>query len=123
VLLGKALSSFAYKIHVGALAEHLASCPDGIGDMLDASHAASTESGPIHDQGVELDLAFAIEEAAATGVEGFVVFHDDYGFFDGVKSRAPFFEHTPTGIDCLLHAVQMRFDEFVRNGPRAAVNK
>ena len=85
MLLCKSLRAFRHKIHMRALAQHLARSADGIGNVLHASHASGAESGAVHDEGIELHLAFAIQKAAAPGVEGLVVFHDDNRFFGGVE--------------------------------------
>ena len=69
-----------------------------------------------------MHFAVAIQKAAAAGVEGFVVFHDDHGFLDSVERRAAAFEHAPTRSHGVAHAVEMGFDHVVRNGPGAAMN-
>ena len=69
-----------------------------------------------------MHFAVAIEKAAAAGVEGLVVFHDDDGFFDRIERRTAALEHAPARSHGIAHAVEMGFDHVVRNGPGAAMN-
>src|SRR5262249_6668246 len=109
MLLGKSLCSFGDEIHMRAFTEHLTRGADGIGNVLDASHAAGAECGAIHDESIELDLAYAIKEAAAAGVESVVVFHDDHGFFRRVERGAAVFENAPSFIDGFANTVEVGF--------------
>ena len=68
--------------------ENLARGANGIFQTLDASYASGAKSCAIHDKRIELNLAIAIEETAATSIEGFVVLQDDDGFFHGIQRRA-----------------------------------
>ena len=94
----------------------------GLRNALHAAHASGAQGGAVHDEGIELHFAVAIEKAAAAGVESLVVFHDDDGFFDRVERRAAAFEHAPARGHGVAHAVEMSFDHVVRNGPGAAMN-
>ena len=80
------------------------------------------QRGAVHDERIELYFAVAIEKAAAAGIKGLVVFHDDHGFFDGIKRRSAAFEHPPARSHGVAHAVEMSFDHVIRNGPGAAMN-
>ena len=73
---------------MGAFAENFAGGADGIAEVLDASYASGAQGGSVHDESVELDFAFAVEEGASAGVESVVVFHDDNGLLDGVEGGA-----------------------------------
>jgi len=55
-------------------------------------------------------LAVAVQKAAAAGVEGFVVFEDDDGFFDRVESGATFFKRAPSGSGGVAHTVEVSLD-------------
>ena len=122
MLCGEALRAFGYKVHVRAVAQNLASRADGIAKALDAANASGAQGRAVHDEGIELHLAVAIEKAAATGVESLVVFHDDHSFFDRIERRSATFEHAPARGHRVAHAVEMSFDHVVRNGPCAAMN-
>src|SRR3981189_1771762 len=69
VLRGESLRAFGNEVNMWTLAEDLAGSADRICNALDASYAPSPQSTAIHNEGVELDLAVAIQEAAAAGVE------------------------------------------------------
>ena len=79
--------------------------------------------GAIHDQGVELDFAFAIEETSAAGVESLVIFHYDDRCFGGVERGAAFLKHAPSGGDSIPDAVQVCLNHIIRNSPGAAVDE
>ena len=119
---GEPLRAFGDEINVRTLAENLARGAHGIAQALDASHAAGAERGAVHDEGVELDFSVAIQKAAASGVEGLVVFHDDDGFLDGVERRAAALEHAPSRSQRVVHAADVGVDHVIRHGPRATVN-
>src|SRR5579872_6891270 len=89
--------------------------------MFNAADSSCAEAGSIHDQRIELHFAFAIQKTAPAGVKSFVIFHDDDSFFNRVEGGPVFFEHTPSRRYRVAHTVQMSFDKFVGNGPRAAV--
>ncbi len=78
--------------------------------------------GAVHDEGIELHFAVAIEKAAAPGVESLVIFHDDDSFFDRIERRAAALKHPPTRSHGIAHAIEMGFDHVVGNGPGAAMN-
>ncbi len=122
VLGGESFGAFGDEINVRTLAENFAGGAHGIAQALDASHAAGAERGAVHDEGVELDFAVAVEEAAASGVEGLVVFHDDDGFLDGVERRAAALEHAPSRSQRVGHAVDVGVDHVIGHGPRATMN-
>src|SRR6266446_772373 len=122
VLGGESLRAFGDEIDVRAFTEDLARGADGVGDAFHASYTSSSKSTAVHDEGVELDLAIAIEEAAAAGVEGLVVFHDDYGFFDCVEGRAAALEDAPSSSGGVADAIEMSVHHVIGNGPGAAVD-
>jgi hypothetical protein len=122
VLGGESLRAFGDEVNVGTLAENLARGANRIRDALNASHATGSQSAAVHDEGVELNLAVAIEETAAAGVESLVVFHDDYSFFDGVEGRATALEDAPSCSSGVADAVEVSVHHVIRNGPSAAVD-
>src|ERR1022692_1734893 len=118
---GKALSAFGYEINMWAFAENLASRANWIAQTFDTTDATATEGRPVHDESVELNFSIAVEEAAAAGVEGFVIFHYDDGFFDRVERGTAAFEGAPSGASSVAHTVEVRLDHVVGNGPRTAM--
>ena len=91
--------------------------------MFDAGDAAGSEGGAVHEEGVELDAAFAGEEGAATGVEGGVVFEDGDGGFDGVGGAAAVFENGVAGGEGVGDAALVVFGHLRWDGPGAAVDE
>src|SRR3984957_3053280 len=114
--------ALADKINVGTLAQNFSRGTDGIAQMLDASHSAGAQSRAVHDEGVELDPAVAIQKAAASGIERLVVFHNDDGFFDGVEGRAATVEHAPSSGESIRDTADVGIDHVLGHGPGAAVN-
>src|SRR5438093_7006982 len=123
MLLRKSFCAFPDEIDVRTLAQDLACCPNRIRNVFDTAHAPGAECGAVHNQSVELHLAFAIQKAATSGIESLIVLHYDNGFFGRIKSRASFFEHCPSSGDRITDAIQMCFNHFVGNCPCAAMNK
>jgi hypothetical protein len=119
---GKSFCPFSHEIYVRALAQDLASRSDGIGDAFHAPNAPGAKRGSIHDEGIELYFAFTVQEAAASGIEGLVVFHNDDGFFYGIECRATAAQYPPAGTHSIPDAVQMRIDEVIRNRPGSTMN-
>ena len=78
------LRAFSDEIDVRTLTQDLARCTHWISQPFHAANSSSAQSGSIHDERVELHFAVAVEEAAATGVEGLVIFHNDDCFLDRV---------------------------------------
>ena len=90
--------------------------------MLDTSDAAGAKRGAVHDESVELDSSVAIQKAAATGIEGLVILHDDDGLLDGVEGRATLLEHAPSRSQRVVHAAEVGVDHVIGHGPSTAVN-
>ena len=90
--------------------------------MLDATDTSGAESGAVHDEGVELDFAVAVQKTAAASVEGLVVLHDDHRFLDRVERGATALEDAPSGSQCVADAVQVRVHHVVGNCPRPTVD-
>jgi hypothetical protein len=85
MLCGKALCAFADEVNVWTVRKNSSRGANGIANALDAPDSTGAQARAIHDEGIHLHAAFAIEEAAAARVEGLVVFHDDDCFFDGIE--------------------------------------
>jgi hypothetical protein len=90
--------------------------------MFDATDTSGAESASVHDEGVELDLAVAVQKTAAARVKGFIVFENDHGFFNRIESRATALQRAPSGSSGVAHTVKMRLDHVVGNGPGTTVN-
>ncbi len=84
MLLSKALGAFSDKIHMRTLAQHLAGSTDGIRNVFHAADSAGTKRGSVHDEGIKLNLALAIQEATPAGINGLIVFHNDDSLLDRV---------------------------------------
>jgi hypothetical protein len=105
-----------------ALAEDLSRRAHRIRDALNASNAPGAQSATIHNQRVHLDFAVAIQEAAASGIEGLVIFHDDDGFFDRVEGRSAPLKNAPSGSSGVTNAAKVSFYHVIGNGPSAAMD-
>src|ERR1700690_4060719 len=119
---GEAFRALGDEVNVRTVAQDFAGGAHGIAQTLDTADAASPQGCAIHDESVELHLAVAVEEAAAPGVEGLVVFHHDYGRFDRVERGAAALERMPACGGGVADAVEVRLDHVVGNSPGAAVN-
>jgi len=119
---GELLRALSDEVDMRAFAQDLARSAHGIAQVLDASHAPGAKRGAIHYQGVELHAPVAIEEAAASGVESLVVFHDDDRLFDGVEGGAAALEHPPSRGDGIIDAPDVGINHVIRHGPRTAMN-
>src|ERR1019366_8618984 len=118
---GKTFGAFSDKIDVRTVAKNLPGGANRVAQTFDATHSAAAEGRAVHDEGVELHLAVAVQEAAAAGVKGFVILESDHGFFDRIERGAATFERAPSCRGSIAHAVEVRLDHVVGNGPGAAV--
>src|SRR6266403_4142234 len=118
----ESLRAFCDKINVRAFAKNFTGSANRIRDTLNASHAPGAQSSAIHNEGIELDLAVAIQKAAAPGVESLVVFHNGYGIFDRVERRSTAFEDTPSGSSCVADPVAVSVHHVIGDGPGATVD-
>jgi len=107
---------------MGTVAQDFAGHPHRIAQMFDAAHASRAQAGTVHDQSIELHLAFAIQKAAAAGVEAFVIFQDHNRLLDRVERAALAVEHIPAGSPSFFDPQEMRPNDVVRNRPGAAVH-
>ena len=118
----ESLRAFCDKINVRAFAKNFTGSANRIRDTLNASHAPGAQSSAIHNEGIELDLAVAIQKAAAPGVESLVIFHDDYRFFDCIERRSTALQDVPSGGSGVADAVAVSIHHVIGNGPRATVD-
>ena len=121
VLGGKALGAFRDEINVRTVAQNFPGGANRVAQTFDATHSTAAEGRAVHDESVELHLAVAVQETAAAGVESFIVFENDHGFFDRVESGSAAFERAPSCRRSIAHAVEVRLDHIVGYGPGAAV--
>jgi hypothetical protein len=91
--------------------------------VLHTPDSARAQCRSVHQQRVQLNFALTIQKAATTRIEGFIVFHHDDRCFRRIERRTAALEDAPSRRTSVLHAVQVSFDEIVRNCPRAAVNE
>jgi hypothetical protein len=116
------LSSLGNEIDMRAVTQDFSSSPDGIRQALYTSDSPRAKSGPIHNQGIELDLSIAVQETAAAGVEGFVIFHDNDRFLDGIERRATAGQCFPPGSNRPLDTVKVGINHAIGYGPGAAMH-
>src|ERR1700691_638859 len=112
----------ADEIHMRTLAQNLPCRANWITQALHATHASGPKRRTIHNQGIQLHLAVAIQKAASTRVEDLVVFHDDDRFLHSIKSRTAAFQHAPARRDSVAYAMQVSVHHVIGYGPGATVN-
>lgn len=122
-LLNEALRAFGDEIDVHALFQHLAGGDDGVADSLDAPNASGAQRGAAHHRGIELHASVGVEEAAAPGIEGLVIFHHDDGGFHGLDGTSAALEHLPSSSHGVADTVDVRVDEMIGNGPGTAMDQ
>jgi len=122
VLGGKALGALGHKIDVRTVAKNFSGGTNRVAQTFDTTDPATAQRRAVHDEGVKLHLAVAVQEAAPSGVKRLVVFENDHGFFNRVESRAAAFERAPSASSSIAHTVEVSLDHVVRNGPSTPVN-
>jgi hypothetical protein len=115
--------AFSYKVNMGALFEDKARGVDGIADAFDAGDATGFHAATVHEERVELDAAIGGEEAAATGVEGGIVFEDGDCGFDCIDCGTAAGEDFVTDLEGVAHACFVGGGRFRGDGPGATVNE
>jgi hypothetical protein len=96
---------------------------DGIAEALDAGDATGFHAASVHEEGVKLNATVGGEEAAATSVEGRVIFEDSDSGFNGIDGCAAAGEDFVTDLEGAAHAGFVCGCGVGRNGPCAAVNE
>ena len=117
----KALRSLAYKINMRTLAQDLPCRAHRVTQMLDASHSTCAKRAAVHNESVQLHSSILVQKAAASCVEGLIVFHDDDSFFDSVQRRAAAAQHVPPRGQRIAHTIKVRVDHVIGHSPSAAV--
>ena len=121
--LGEAFSAFADEVDMRALLEDETGGVNGIAEAFDAGDPAGFHASTIHEECIELDAAVRGEEAAATGVEGGIVFEDGDGGFDGVDGSASASEDLMTDFEGAAHAGFVGGGCVGGDGPGSAMNE
>jgi len=119
---GEFFRTSADQHHVLAFFVHPPGQTNRIGDAFDGSHGAGFERGAIHQNGIELNLAIAIQMRADACIERGIILEENNGRFDGVNRLAARTENLPTCFEGGADALPAVLDCFVRYVPGAAVN-
>ena len=69
-----------------------------------------------------MNLAIAVQKAAAARVKSVVIFQDDDRFLNRIERRASALEHAPARSQRVAHAANMGADHVIGHGPRATMN-
>jgi hypothetical protein len=117
------LRSFSNEVNMRTITENPAGGPHRVAQMLHAAHTSGAKRGAVHDQGIELYFALAIQKAASASVKSFVIFHDDNRFFNGIEGASTAAEYPPASSDRIAYAVEMCLDHVVGNSPGSAMDK
>jgi hypothetical protein len=121
--LRESLGAFADEVDVGAFFKDQARGMDGIAEALDASDAPGFHAASVHEEGVELYATVGGEEAAATSVEGRVIFEDSDSGFNGIEGCAAAGEDFVTDLEGVAHAGFVGVCGVDGNGPSSAVDE
>ncbi len=121
--LGELLSARANEVDMRALVQNQARGLDGVAQALHAGDASGAEGCAVHDECVELHSSVAGEKAAASGVEGGIVFHGSDGGLDSIQSGAAAFEDAPAFLERVKHALFVRIEQIGGDVPGATVDK
>ena len=122
VFFGEFFRAVGDEHHVFAVFEHAAREADGIVDVLYGGDCSRFERAAVHEDGVELDVAFGIQVRTEACVERGIVFQDYDGGFYGVNRSAAAGENFPSGFEGALDAGAAVCDGFVGDVPGAAVD-
>ena len=120
---GELLGSGADEVDMGTLFKDETSGPDGISEPLDAGYTARFHAAAVHEEGVELDPSIGGEEAAATCIEGGIVFKDGNGGFNGVESGTAARENAVSSFKRAAHAGFVSLCIGCGDGPCAAMDE
>jgi hypothetical protein len=120
---GKLLRAFADKVDVRALFQNETCGLDGVAETLDAGYATGLHAATVHEQGVKLDAAIGGEEAAAAGVESWVVFKDADGGLHGIDGGAAEREDAVAGFEGCSDTGLVGIRGIGGDGPGAAMDE
>ena len=119
---GELFSARAHEHHVFAFFHDLSGQADGIANPLDRGDRAGLQGGAIHNDGIELDVALAVQVRTHTRVEDRVFFQDNDRCFDGIDRSAASRKNFPAGFEGPAATFAARNNRGVRNIPCAAVD-
>jgi hypothetical protein len=117
------LCAGADEINVGAFFEDETCGLNGIAEALNTGDATGFHAATVHQEGVKLNTAVGSKEAAATGVEGGVIFENGDSGFDGVESGAAEGEDLVASFEGVADAYFMVGRGVGGNGPGATVDQ
>ena len=120
---GKLLGAGADEIDVRTFFKDEPGGLDRVAEPLDAGDATGFHAATVHNEGVELDPAIRGEEAAATCVEGGVIFKDSDGGFNGVKCRTAEGEDLVAGFEGIADTDLVGGGGVRGDGPGTAVDE
>ena len=95
---------------------------NGVADALHGGDSTGFKGLAIHDDGIELDAAVAIQVRAKPRVKWRRVFELDDGGLDGVQRTAGGGENAPAGFQCAPTTFTTFGDDFGRDIPCTTVN-
>jgi hypothetical protein len=120
---GEALRAFTDKVDVWRLLKDEAGGADRVAQALDTGDAAGLHAAAVHEERVELDATVGGEKAAASGVEGGVIFEDGDSGLDGVDGRSAAREDGVARFEGAADAGLVGLGCVGGDGPCAAVNE
>jgi len=96
---------------------------DGIAQALDRGHRPRLQGAPVHQDGVELDAAVAVQVGADAGVKHGIVFEHEHGLLAGLHRRAAPLEHFPAARERSPDARPAGCGRLGGNLPRPSVHR
>ena len=120
---GELFRSGCNEVNVRAAFQNQPSGLNGISNALDTGNAPGFHTASIHEQGIKLDAAIGGKKAAATGVEGGVVFKNRHSRFHGIECGAVLRKETVAGFKRMAHASLVSSLGVLGYGPCTSVNK
>jgi hypothetical protein len=120
---GEVLRAGADEVDVGAFFEDEAGGLDGVTQAFNTGHAAGFHAAAVHEQGIELDPAVGGEKAAATGIEGGIVFEDGDSCFDGIESGSAAREECIASLEGAAYSGLVGGGGIGGDSPSAAVDE
>ena len=108
--------------HVLAFFINTAGQTNGIQDAFDGGNRAGFQRGAIHQDGVELYTAVAIQVRTDTRVERGIIFERDNGGFDGVNRAAVRAQNFPADLERAADSFAAIIHCLLGDVPGAAVN-
>src|SRR5262249_44072099 len=91
-------------------------------DPFDSDNGTRFETGAVHEYGIELNGAIAIEMRSKACVEYRVIFQFDDRLLAGMQTGAAILENTPAALQCARDTVFADFAELGGDIPCSAMN-